>query len=670
MGIGPAPIMIKSPFTPESRPSRFPSRSGYQNMCGIFGLVIKPQANSSTAGVRPLVDLLFRLSESRGKEAAGLAIRTGESVTVYKRALSATSMIAQVEYAELFNGAQPSAVIGHARLVTNGRQTLPNNNQPVIKSGLVGIHNGIITNDAALWKKFPGLKREYEVDTESLLALIAMFHAQTGEYPGAVRKAFEEIEGMASIAFFPEDRGQLILATNNGSLYIAHSPGAGAMSFASEEYILRRFMENPAANALLDGAKPAHLAAGAGVVVDLADISMAPFTLAGAQPIAGSGSAPAARIRIIDLSEKDDPTKAVLRRCTRCILPETMPFIEFGDNGVCNYCHRYQYPPRKGLAELEKMLAPYRRTDGRPDCVFAFSGGRDSCYGLHLVKKELGMNPVAYTYDWGMVTDLARRNQARLCGKLGVEHIIVSADIKRKREYVRMNVQAWLKKPELGMIPLFMAGDKQFFKYAYEVMEQTGARVIIFSTNERYEMGQFKEGFCGVDPGGARAIGLTSNRLGLAGYYMGQYLRNPAYINASLLDTMSAFYYSYMIKHDYILLFEHAMWEERQVVSTLINEYNWETSPDTTATWRIGDGTAPFYNYIYHTVAGFSEHDTFRSHQARDEAITREEALRLAAEENKPRWESMAWYANTIGFDLDEAIRVINAMPKLYNKKG
>ena len=25
-----------------------------------------------------------------------------------------------------------------------------------------------------------------------------------------------------------------------------------------------------------------------------------------------------------------------------------------------------------------------------------------------------------------------------------------------------MNVEAWLKKPELGMIPLFMAGDKAF----------------------------------------------------------------------------------------------------------------------------------------------------------------------------------------------------------------
>ena len=30
------------------------------------------------------------------------------------------------------------------------------------------------------------------------------------------------------------------------------------------------------------------------------------------------------------------------------------------------------------------------------------------------------------------------------------------------------------------------------------------------------------------------------------------------------------------------------------------------------------DGTAGFYNYVYHTVAGFTEHDTFRSNQIRE----------------------------------------------------
>ena len=53
---------------------------------------------------------------------------------------------------------------------------------------------------------------------------------------------------------------------------------------------------------------------------------------------------------------------------------------------------------------------------------------------LHLIKKEFGLRPVTFTYDWGMVTDLARRNVARICGQLGIQNILVSADIAQKRE--------------------------------------------------------------------------------------------------------------------------------------------------------------------------------------------------------------------------------------------
>jgi hypothetical protein len=53
-----------------------------------------------------------------------------------------------------------------------------------------------------------------------------------------------------------------------------------------------------------------------------------------------------------------------------------------------------------------------------------------------LVVKELQMKPITYTYDWGMVTDLARRNISRMCSILGVENIIVAADISKKRDNI------------------------------------------------------------------------------------------------------------------------------------------------------------------------------------------------------------------------------------------
>jgi hypothetical protein len=136
----------------------------------------------------------------------------------------------------------------------------------------------------------------------------------------------------------------------------------------------------------------------------------------------------------VDEFPQNADTVKTLRRCTRCILPETMPFILFDEEGVCNYCLSYKKQEFKGLDALKAAVEPFRKNNGRPDCLVTFSGGRDSSYGVHFVKQELGLNPVTYTYDWGMVTDLARRNQMRICGKLGIEHILVSADIAQKRK--------------------------------------------------------------------------------------------------------------------------------------------------------------------------------------------------------------------------------------------
>ena len=99
---------------------------------------------------------------------------------------------------------------------------------------------------------------------------------------------------------------------------------------------------------------------------------------------------------------------------------------------------------------------------------------------------------------------------------------------------------------------------------------------------------------------------------------------------------------------------------------TLIGTYGWELAPDCATTWRIGDGTAAFYNYIYYTGAGFTENDTFRSNQIRQGAMTREEAMSRLEAENAPRFASMAWYCETIGVDMEGALRAIHAMPKLY----
>lgn len=651
-------------------------------MCGVFGFAAGSRNNLHQKFITSSLSDLFRLSESRGKEASGLAFLNHEKIYIHKDALPGSRMILTSQYKRLVNSAlrqacqgkgfpnPPLAVIGHSRLVTNGLQGIDTNNQPVAKKCTVVVHNGIVVNIDKLWSEFPYLDRTTDVDTEIIAELVQMYRDKGNSVEEAICKTLANIQGEASVAILFSDINCMVLATNTGSIFTHYDPKHDTIFFASEAYILRQLFQKNNNFSHFDQNRISQVKAGNGLLINLETLEQHSFYLNPDQLPNLHVNYLLPKIKLIEEKTKRyEENRARLRRCTKCILPETMPFIEFDQHGVCNYCRNYKKIKTLGYDPLEAILKQYRSKNGEPDCLVAFSGGRDSSYGLHLLKTEFGMNPIAYTYDWGMVTDLGRRNQARLCGKLGIEHIWVSADIKEKRANIRRNIEAWMRRPDIGMVPLFMAGDKQFFYYANQTMKQTGIKLMIFCPN-KMEKTDFKTGFCGVPPHYEEnqpfALG-TTQKIKLATYYGSQYLLNPAYFNRSLIDTIFAYTSLYLIKTNYIYIYDFLPWDERIINKTLINEYDWETAQDTTTTWRIGDGTAAFYNYIYYTVVGFTEFDTFRSNQIREGTLSREEALQLVQAENQPRWNSIREYTQLIGLDFDEVMQVINNLPRFYN---
>lgn len=346
-----------------------------------------------------------------------------------------------------------------------------------------------------------------------------------------------------------------------------------------------------------------------------------------------------------------------------------MPFIKFNGKGICNYCLNYKKIEIKGKELLEKFVRSYRNSSGKPDCIVAFSGGRDSSYGLHYIKRVLKMNPIAFTFDWGMVADIARKNQARMLGKLGIEHIILAANIEKKRKYIRQYICAWLKRPHLGMVPLFMAGDKPVEYYVTKVAKRYGIRLIFLCRGNELETSELKFGFLGVkdsEPNGVMHEMRISGRTKIALSAAFQYLLNPRYINKSLFETLFAYWTTYIVPYNFVYLYHYIRWDEKEIISTLREEYNWEIANDTILTWRVDDGTSPFYNYIYYTVSGFTENDAFRSNQIREGMLTRGEALEIVRQENKPRYEAIKDYLSKIGLDYNRIIERINSIPKLY----
>jgi len=651
-------------------------------MCGIFGLVTTSTRTLGREAWSQAVRNLFLLSQSRGKEAAGIALANGAEIVVHKDSVSAEVMLRTPEYEKAVArgmaghfdgraGREGLAAIGHARLVTNGLQGIDANNQPVWRDDIVIVHNGIVTNWEKLWAANPDIEQCADVDTEVIAALMQKY-IQAGDTPRrALVRVFGEVYGETSVALFVRGTNELLVGTNTGSVYYCVSNAGDAFLFASEKWTCQRLTTGPQAIPGFGGAVIRQLSAGRGIAVDLSRIAVDEFDFATGLAAPQVSPMLATQRNIEEKAYRLKLARDNMRRCTRCLLPETMPFIAYDADGVCNYCHTHEPWVKGSESDLERHLAKFRGDGKSPDCVVAFSGGRDSSYGLHLLKEKFKMLPITFSYDWGMVTDLARRNQARICGKLGIEHIWISADIKRKRANIRRNVEAWLKKPDLGIVPLFMAGDKQFFWYANSLIKQTGIPLMVFCTN-KFEKTDFKLGFLGIAPQTSRFNQPSTFGFGRKAQmlfeYGKRYLANPRYLNHSIPDTAWAFISYYGINQDHLYLYDYVEWNEEKIDDVLVNGYDWELAEDTQCSWRIGDGTAAFYNYIYASVAGFSEHDTFRSNQIRDGQLTRERALALVERDNQPRWKSIREYTQLINVDFDEAIRTIDRIPKLYAK--
>lgn len=603
-------------------------------MCGIFGVV------SGSPVIEGELSVLVKHSQQRGKDSSGLLTYDDGCYRAYRADYPITRLLKEVRpYAS-------HIVLGHSRLITNGLS----DNQPVVLDDVCVLHNGIVVNHESIWPLI-GKTRALQIDTEVIAAIAAAHLEEGGEIEHLPVRILGLCLGVVACALILPKLGKLCLFSNNGSLYVGKK--AQSTFFASESYPLS-----------VIGCEEISQ------VMDAVFIDIPPS--AAAIVISDRNERTTDLIPALSLSGAEEKLleyrKHSLRRCTKCVLPETMPFISFDSEGVCNYCRSYK--PRnkpRPKEQLFELVESYRKKTGN-DCIVPFSGGRDSCYGLHLIVKELKMKPVTYTYDWGMVTDLGRRNISRMCAELGVENIIVADDIAKKREHIARNLRAWLKSPHLGMISILTAGDKHFFRHVETIKAQTGISLNLWGINP-LEVTHFKAGFLGVPPDFEEKSVYSHGAMKQLRY---QYLRfkamlaSPGYFNSSLWDTLSGEYYrSFTKKTDYYHIFDYWRWDEKQIDDTLAR-YDWEKAPDTNTTWRIGDGTAAFYNYIYYTVAGFTEHDTFRSNQIREGDLAREEALELVLDENMPRYPNIKWYLDAVGVDFKEAIAAVNSIPKLY----
>lgn len=168
----------------------------------------------------PIVEGLRRL-EYRGYDSAGIALGTGTSLFVEKRA----GKLSNLEGALPANLPTVHSGIGHTRWATHGGPTDRNAHPHLDNEGkLAVIHNGIIENYSELKAELQARGHTFksETDTESVAHLLSELRKEhNGDLTAAMRAAVKRLRGSFTLLAIHADAPQTIVGVRRNSPLVA-----------------------------------------------------------------------------------------------------------------------------------------------------------------------------------------------------------------------------------------------------------------------------------------------------------------------------------------------------------------------------------------------------------------------------------------------------------------
>jgi len=216
-------------------------------MCGIAAILFAPTERPPEVQqeIREIFTRNLLYNEARGKAATGLAVlRSDGQLAVYKAPVPAAQFVQTERYRTMLASLDARTVLwlGHTREPTKGASENNDNNHPIMAGKVVGVHNGHVVNDDALFEAW-GYRRQGEVDSEIIFRLLSGLepHTEESRYAADARLRLKSLEGKFTFLAADVRRPQrlLVLKHHNPLAVHYHAPW-GALVFSSRYLFLRK----------------------------------------------------------------------------------------------------------------------------------------------------------------------------------------------------------------------------------------------------------------------------------------------------------------------------------------------------------------------------------------------------------------------------------------------
>lgn len=207
-------------------------------MCALFGF-LNYGKRVPWKILQKLVQALANASEVRGHHAAGIAYNKADTLTIFKRPKPAHKLHFRIPEGT-------AAVMGHARLTTQGNQKRNFNNHPFRGFACTEFalaHNGILYNDMTLRNQLN--LPDTQIETDSYIA-VQLIESQKELNFESMRYAAEQVRGYWTFTLL--DRADnLYFIKGESPLYLIHFPSLGLYVYSStKEIMVAAFKQIPA----------------------------------------------------------------------------------------------------------------------------------------------------------------------------------------------------------------------------------------------------------------------------------------------------------------------------------------------------------------------------------------------------------------------------------------
>ena len=362
-------------------------------------------------------------------------------------------------------------------------------------------------------------------------------------------------------------------------------------------------------------------------------------------------------------------------RCSRCILPASLPSVKLDEKGVCNYCNNFDrsfgdWDSQKKFKkkQFEQIVEKIKKLNSEYDCLIPLSGGKDSTYALYVCDKIYNMKCLCITFDNGFLSDYARRNIKNAINATKADHIYYAVNPKKMLELYKHFIMS------CGHVCIPCMRGIGFVSYF--PLEAFNIPIVITGNGRRIS---YLSGFPELFQSGDLTVFKNACKGTEAENECAPLLRHEpkvgykSYISAALnLMGIKDKFVPGHITPDYVGIYDYLDSDYAEILETIQREMGWEKAGDTFEHTDCFLHEIPFYIHTikFPEVTGST---FYHSNLIRLGQMTREQALELelGRSESSEGVQGLDEFLKQIGMSQEEFVAQVSDWTKIkkYRKE-